>query len=283
MFKLPTPTTTPNQMSFLDHVEALRWHLVRSVIVIMAMAITLFIYNDFVFGTVIFGPKKPDFITYRVFCKLSELAGLGKALCFEMKEVNLINTQLSGQFSMHMWISFVGGLIVSAPYVLWELWRFIKPALQEKEIRSVRGFVFFASILFFSGVLFSYYIITPLTVSFFTGYEVSGNDVLNLPSLDSYISTVTTLTLLSGIVFELPVLIYFLTGFGIVTPAFMRQYRKHAIVVILLLAAVITPSSDPFTQIAVFLPIYVLYEISIFVSMYVLKKQKLKEIEFYKS
>jgi sec-independent protein translocase protein TatC len=261
------------QMSFLDHVEALRWHLVRSVVVVLTTAIVLFIYHDFVFGTIIFGPKRPDFITYRAFCKLSHLFGLGEVLCMPAPEVNLVNTDISGQFNMHMWISFIGGIIVASPYILWELWRFIKPALKKKELSYVRGFVFFASILFIAGVLFSYFIITPLTVSFFAGYEVSGKDVLNLPSLDSYISTVTTLTLLSGIVFELPIMVYFLTAFGILSPSFMRQYRKHAIVIILLIAAIITPSSDPFTQLVVAVPIYVLYEISIFVSMYVSRKQ----------
>jgi sec-independent protein translocase protein TatC len=270
--------STPGQMSFLDHVEALRWHLVRSVVVILTMAIVLFIYHDFVFGTIIFGPKKPDFITYRAFCKLSHILGMGEILCMPAPEVNLVNTAISGQFNMHMWISFVGGIIISSPYILWELWRFIKPALKQKELSYVRGFVFFSSILFFAGVLFSYFIITPLTVSFFAGYEVSGKDVVNLPSLDSYISTVTTLTLLSGIVFELPILVYFLTAFGILTPAFMRQYRKHAVVVILLLAAVITPSSDPFTQLVVAVPIWVLYELSIFVSYYVSGKQQKSSI-----
>lgn len=261
------------QMSFLDHVEALRWHLVRSVVVVFTLAIVLFIYHDFVFGTIIFGPKRSDFITYRAFCKLSHIFGMGEMLCMPAPEVNLVNTDISGQFNMHMWISFIGGIIVASPYILWELWRFIKPALKKKELTYVRGFVFFASILFIAGVLFSYFIITPLTVSFFAGYEVSGKDVLNLPSLDSYISTVTTLTLLSGIVFELPILVYFLTAFGILSPSFMRQYRKHAIVVILLIAAIITPSSDPFTQMVVAIPIYVLYEISIFVSIYVFRKQ----------
>lgn len=259
-------------MNFLDHLEALRWHLVRSVIAIIVIAIVLFAYHDFVFDSIILAPKNANFLTYRVFCNLSELINAGDIMCFQVTEVKLINTELSGQFTMHMWVSFVGGIVVASPYVILEFWLFVKPALKPKEIKGARVFMFFASILFMIGVLFSYYIIVPLTVSFFTGYQVSA-DVINMPTLDSYVSTITTLTLLTGLVFELPIIIFFLSRFGIITPAFMRKYRKHAIVVILIAAAIITPSSDILTQVVVALPMYVLYEISIFVSVFVVKKQ----------
>lgn len=194
-------------------------------------------------------------------------------MCIREIPFKLINTELSGQFTTHMWISFIGGLIVGFPYVLWELWRFIKPALHEKERKNTTGFVFFASLLFITGVLFSYYIIVPLTINFLGSYQVSA-DVDNMISMSSYISTVTTLTLATGIVFELPIVVYFLTKFGIMTPDFMRKYRRHALVVILIVAALITPSPDISSQLLVAIPLYILYEFSIFVSSYVVKKQQ---------
>lgn len=262
-----------DEMSFLDHLEDLRWHLVRSVIAVFCIAVVLFIYNDFVFGTVIFGPKHENFLTYRLMCKFSYFIGAGESMCIREIPFKLINTELSGQFTTHMWISFIGGLIVGFPYVLWELWRFIKPALHEKERKNTTGFVFFASLLFITGVLFSYYIIVPLTINFLGSYQVSA-DVDNMISMSSYISTVTTLTLATGIVFELPIVVYFLTKFGIMTPDFMRKYRRHALVVILIVAALITPSPDISSQLLVAIPLYILYEFSIFVSSYVVKKQQ---------
>ena len=169
---------------------------------------------------------------------------------------------------MHMWIAFVGGLIVAFPYLLWEIWLFIKPALSENERSKTRGFVFFATILFMTGVLFSYYMIVPMTINFLGSYQIS-TEIANTITMDSYISTVTTLTLATGLVFELPIIIYFLTRFGIVSPAFMRKHRRHAIVVILIVGAVITPSPDVSSQLMVSIPLYILFEISIFVSMYV--------------
>lgn len=261
-----------SEMSFLDHLEELRWHVVRSVIVISVLAVVLFCYNDFIFGTVIFGPKKVTFITYKVFCKLSHLLNMGDSLCVRDIPFSLINTDLSGQFTMHMWISFIGGIIVASPYILWEVWRFIRPALHEKEQKSARSFVLFASALFLTGVAFSYYVIVPLTVNFLGTYQVSA-DVTNMIEMDSYISTLTTLTLATGIIFELPIVVYFLTRFGIMSPEFMRKYRRHAVVVILLVAAIITPSSDVATQLIVAFPLYILYEVSIFVSKYVVRQK----------
>ncbi len=261
------------EMTFLDHLEALRWHLVRSVIVVCVLGVVLFCFPDFLFGTLIFGPKHEDFLTYRALCKLSHLFNMGESLCIRPVQFELMNPELSGQFMTHMWIAFVGGLVGGIPYVLWEIWRFVKPALKPNEIRYTRGFVFYATLLFLIGVLFSYYIIVPLTVNFLGGYQVT-REVVNRISMDSYISSVTTLVLLTGIIFELPILIFFLTKFGIVTPAFMRKYRRHAIVVNMILAAFITPSSDIPTMLLVFAPLQLLYELSIFVSKYELRKQK---------
>jgi sec-independent protein translocase protein TatC len=259
------------EMSFLEHLEALRWHLMRAVIAVLTLAIVLFFYREIVFDHFLFAPKHPDFWTYRMLCLLSDYLEMGDALCIKELPFELINTELSGQFTMHIWVSFVAGFILAAPYVLWEIWRFIKPALHEKERKYSKGVVFFSSLLFFLGVLFGYYVIVPLSINFLGSYQVS-SDVKNMIAMDSFVSTVTTITFASGIVFELPIVIYFLTQIGLMTPQFMRTYRKHATVIILIVAAVITPSPDVTSQLLVAFPLYLLYELSIFVSMYVVKK-----------
>ena len=269
-----TNTKANAEMSFLDHLEALRWHLVRSAIVVCVLGVALFFMKELIFDTIILGPKHLNFWTYRMMCRLSHLVGAGDDMCITAIPFSLINTELSGQFTMHMWIAFVGGLIVAFPYILWEIWRFIKPALSAKEQGNTRGFVFFASILFLTGVLFSYFMIVPMTINFLGSYHVS-DEIANTITMDSYISMVTTLTLCTGLVFELPIVIYFLTRFGIISPAFMRKYRKHAVVVILIVGAVITPSPDISSQLLVSIPLYILYEASIFVSRHV-EKTKLK-------
>lgn len=262
------------EMSFLQHLEALRWHLVRSAAAVIIIAAALFFYKEFVFGTVIFGPMHSDFFTYRALCKISHLIGLGDSLCMQSVSFELINIDLSGQFTTHIWVSVIGGLILSSPYVLWELWRFVRPALHEKERRYTSGVVFFASTLFMIGVLFSYYVIVPMTINFLGNYQVTPL-VKNTISISSYISTVTILTFIMGIVFELPIVIYFLTKIGLLGPGFMRKNRKYAIVIILIVAALITPSSDIPTLLLVSAPLYILYEASIFVSKYAEKKSSL--------
>jgi len=261
------------EMSFLDHLEALRWHLVRSAIAVCILGVALFFMKELIFDTIILGPKHTDFWTYRMMCKLSHFIGAGENLCITTIPFTLINTDLSGQFTMHMWIAFVGGLIAAFPYILWEIWLFIKPALSEKERNNTRGFVFFATVLFMTGVCFSYFMIVPMTINFLGSYQVS-TEIANTITMDSYISTVTTLTLATGLVFELPIVVYFLTRFGIISPAFMRKYRKHAVVVILIVGAVITPSPDVSSQLLVSIPLYILYEASIFVSRYVQKSKE---------
>lgn len=260
------------EMSFWGHINALRGHLIRSVLVVLILTVVLFCYPEFLFDTIIFGPLKSDFITYRAFCKLSHLLNLGDQLCFGHYSFKLISIGLSDQFTSQMWIAFLGGVIVGSPYLLWEIWRFIKPALRDIERKASTGFIISSSFLFLSGVVFSYFIIVPLSVNFLGNYQVS-KMVENNFTMDSYISTITTLTLASGLVFELPILVYFLTKFGIVTPQFMRKYRKHAIIVILIAAAIITPSPDVTSQMLVAFPLYFLYEASIFVSRYVVKKK----------
>ena len=269
-FRNPDPNS---EMSFLDHLEALRWHLFRSVIAILVFAVIAFLNKTFIFDQIIFGPKHPEFPTYKVLCWLSEKFSLD--MCIKDFPFTIISVAMSGQFTMHMWVAFISGLIVGFPYLLWEIWRFVKPALTTKEKQYSRGIVFFTSLLFMIGVLFGYYVIAPLSINFLGSYQVS-TLVKNQISLDSYISTITFLTFASGIVFELPIVIYFLTKIGIVTPQFMRTYRRHAIVVILIVAAVITPSPDVTSQVLVAVPLYVLYEISIYVSVLVVKKEQAK-------
>jgi sec-independent protein translocase protein TatC len=260
------------EMPFLSHLEALRWHLVRSVAVVMTLALVLFFFKEFLFDGVLLAPKDPHFLTYRLLCKLGTKLNMDD-LCVQTIPFTLISTDISAQFTTHMWVAFIAGLVVGFPYVVWEVWRFIKPALHAKERRYARGIVFYTSFLFLTGVLFGYYVITPMTVNFLGSYQVS-EQVHNTITLDSFISTVTTMTLITGIVFELPIVVYFMTQIGFLTPTFMRTYRRHAVVVILIVAAVITPTSDATTLIMVALPLYVLYEISIFVSAYVVRSKQ---------
>lgn len=261
------------EMSFLDHLEALRWHLMRAAIAIVVLALAWFFMKELLFDGILLAPKNPNFPTYRILCHLSEQLGMGEDLCVKVIPFSLIATDISSQFTTHMWLSFVAGLVTGFPYIVWELWRFVKPALHQKERRYARGIVFYTSFLFLTGIAFGYYIITPMTVNFLGSYQVSA-EVQNMISLDSFISTVSTMTLITGIVFELPIVVYFLTKIGMLTPGFMREYRRHAVVVILILAAVITPTSDATTLLMVAIPLYILYEISIFVSAYVNRNKK---------
>jgi sec-independent protein translocase protein TatC len=222
---------------------------------------------------VLLAPKSPLFPTYRAMCWLSHRFNLGEDLCITQINFNLISTDITAQFSTHIWVAFIGGLVVGFPYLVYEIWKFVKPALLEKEKRYARGIVFFTSLLFTIGILFGYYVITPMSVNFLGTYQVSP-EVKNMISLDSFISTVTTMTLITGIVFEMPIAVYFLTQISILNPAFMRKYRRHAIVIILIAAAIITPTSDAITLMLVSVPLWILYELSIFVSAYVVRSHK---------
>lgn len=271
-------TNAAGEMSFWGHIDALRGHLFRSVLVVLILAVVVFFFPEILFDKIIFGPLRSDFLTYRAFCKLghwlqsNNIFKDGDQLCFGHYTFKLQSLGLSDQFTSQMWIAIIAGIIIGLPYVLWEVWKFIKPALKEKERKASTSFIFSATVLFLIGVLFAYFIIVPLMVNFLGNYKVS-EMVENNFTMDSYIDTVTTLSLATGIVFELPIIVFFLTKFGIMTPQFMRKYRKHAIVVILILAGVITPSPDMTSQLLVAFPLYMLYEISIFVSMYELKRK----------
>lgn len=260
------------QMSFLQHLEELRWRLVRSAVAILVFAIAAFIAKDFVFNTVIFGPYRADFPTYKLFCLISQAIGMGDAFCLEASTFSLQTTNMAGQFMAHIVSSFLIGLIIAFPYVFTEIWMFIKPGLREKERKKARGIVFYTSILFILGVLFGYFIIAPLSVQFLGGYSVS-DVVKTQPTINSYITTVVSVTLASGILFLLPIVVYMFSRLGMLTPEFLKKYRRHAIVGVLLLAAIITPP-DIASQVVVAVPVLLLYEMSIFISRRVVKRME---------
>jgi sec-independent protein translocase protein TatC len=260
------------EMSFLDHLEALRWHLMRSAIAVVVLAIAAFINKNIIFDLIILAPKRTDFWTYRFLCDMSQAFYLEEALCITEIPFTLINIDMSGQFTTHILVSVIAGIVIAFPYIVWEIWRFIEPALHPRERKNSRGLILAVSFLFILGVLFGYYFIAPLSVNFLGSYQVSP-DVPNQISLVSYITTISTITLASGVVFELPILIYFLTKIGLVTPSFLRVYRKHSIVIILILSAIITPP-DLTSQILVAIPILILYEISIYISAATMKKSE---------
>ena len=267
-------TTPPNEMSFLDHLEELRWHLIRSTLAIILVGSVAFLMKDFIFDTIIFGPKKMDFPTYRLFCDIATFLGFESAFCAEKLPFTIQSRLMSGQFSAHIWTSIWAGFIIGFPYVLYEVWKFISPGLYEKERKNSRGFILIASFLFFLGVLFGYYIVAPLSINFLGTYQVS-SEVTNEFDLASYISTIRASVIACGILFELPIIIYFLTKVGLVTPEIMKKYRKIALVIVLILSAVITPP-DVASQIIVAIPVLILYQVSIHISRRVLKNEAKK-------
>lgn len=257
------------EMSFIDHLEELRWHIVRSLLAIIILSIAAFAAKGLVFDTIILGPSKTDFWTYKKLCELSELLK-APLLCIDALPFELVSRKLNSQFMTHISVSFMAGLIVAFPYAFWEIWRFIRPGLYPKERKASRGAVFSVSLLFFMGVLFGYFVIAPISVRFFATYEVSAS-LQNLFDLSSYISTVTLIVFGSGILFQLPVIVYFLTKAGLISSGLMKKYSRHAIIVILILGALITPP-DPFSQLLIALPLTGLYQLSILICKRVEKR-----------
>ena len=250
-------------MSFWAHLEELRGHLIRSALAIVLGGVAAFLAKDFIFNMVILAPKEPYFLTNRVFCRVARELSIPN-LCINADPLKLINIDMAGQFTTHIYTSLIVGLIMSIPYVIWEIWRFIKPGLEPNERAHSTGAVIVTSVLFLTGVLFAYYLIVPLSINFLGSYQVSSL-VENQVALRSYISTITTITLATGLVFELPIFIYFLSKAGLVTPEFLRKNRKLAFVLIITLSAIITPP-DVFSQVMVGIPLVILYEISIGIS-----------------
>lgn len=268
-------TKPQNEMSFLDHLEELRWHLIRATFAIVIIGCGAFIMREFIFDTVIFGPKKMSFPTYRFFCHIATSLGFDSAFCADQLPFTIQSRTMGGQFSAHIWTSIWAGFVIGFPYVLWEMWKFISPGLHENERKNSRGFILIASFLFFMGVLFGYYVVAPLSINFLGTYQVS-EEVLNEFDIGSYISAVRTSVIACGILFELPIIIFFLTKVGLITPEIMKKYRKIALVIVLILSAVITPP-DVTSQIIVAVPVLILYQISIFISKMALKREAKKE------
>jgi sec-independent protein translocase protein TatC len=264
------------EMTFWDHLTELRKRLMRMILAWFIMTIIAFLNREIIFDKIILAPKDTDFITYKWLCQLGKFLNVD-GLCLAPMSLTIINLNLSGQFMTHMTISMFAGLILAAPVIIFQLWQFVMPALYDKEKRYARQAVFIMSLLFFIGVLFSYYFMVPWTLNFLGTYQVSAL-VANQISLSSYISTVTSTILSVGLVFELPVVVYVLSKLGIITPAFMKKNRKYAFVIILILSAVITPP-DVFSQIMVTVPLYSLYEVSILVSKRVSPKPDPEDLD----
>jgi len=264
------------EMSFFDHLEALRWHLIRSALAIVVFTILAFSFYSWIYDNIIMAPSKGSFWTFRMMCDLGKF--LHRDMCPGDPNIKLINTEMAGQFTLQIDSSLMIGLVLGIPYLLYEIWLFVKPALHEKEKKAASGFVFYASILFMCGVLFGYFVITPVSLNFLAGYTVSSS-IQNLFSIDSYISSVSTLTIATGLVFELPILVYILANLGVLTPKFMKESRRYAIVIILIVAAVVTPTPDMLTMTVVAIPLFLLYELSIGVAGAVQRRKKKREEE----
>jgi sec-independent protein translocase protein TatC len=262
------------EMSFLDHLEELRWLLVRSSAAILIMACATYFVSDYLFDTIIFGPTRPSFYTYRLFCDLSHQLNFGESICIEELPFIIQNTEMEGQVNMFVWMCILAGFILAFPYILWQIWQFISPALYEKEKKNARVFIFVSSLLFFLGVLFGYFIVIPMSVNFVATFTVS-EMVKNQFTLDSYMGMVKTSIIASGLFFELPIIIYFLTKLGLVTPSFLRDYRRYAVVIVLIIAAIVTPP-DVVSQTIVAIPMLVIFELSVIISAIVYKNQQRK-------
>lgn len=270
-----------NEMSFLDHLEDLRWHLIRATSAIVIVGTLAFIFSRSIFKLIIFAPIDMSFPTYRLLCKAAQFINVETTFCAEELPMIIQSRTMAGQFSADIWTSILAGFIISFPYVIYQLWKFISPGMHPNEQKHSKGFIIICSFLFFIGVLFGYYIVTPLSINFLANYSISPL-VDNQIDIGSYIALVRSAALASGLVFELPIIIYFLTKIGLVTPEFLKKYRKYALVIVLILSAIITPP-DIASQIIVAIPIIILYQVSIYISKVVIRNQKKKEAKHVKS
>ena len=268
-------------MTFIDHLEELRWHIVRSLLAMIIAAIVIFINIDWIYDYIITGPLQSDFISYTALCRFSHWAKIGEALCLPPAKVELQAITFGAQFMSSISIAFIGGFILAFPYIFFEFWKFIKPALTPKELKTTRGSIFWVSFFFFTGAAFGYFLIAPFTFSFLANYQLGKTGILvTKPTLDDYIENLMNLTLGAAIAFQMPIVAYVLTRIGIVTPAFLKAYRKYSYVAILVIAAIITPSQDWMSQAIVFLPLALLYELGIIVSKRALKQMEKRDKEW---
>jgi len=263
-----------SEMSFLDHLEELRWHLIKITLAVVIVATFAFIFSRFIFDDIIFAPLDMTFPTYELLCKTGTFMHVETSFCNDKIPLILQNRTMAGQFSADIWTAILGGFILAFPYIIYQLWKFISPGLHENERKHSRGFIIISSLLFFIGALFGYFIITPLSINFLANYSISSR-VDNQIDISSYIGLVRSSVLASGIIFELPIVIYFLTKIGLVTPEFLKKYRKYALILVLILSAIITPP-DIASQIIVAIPILILYEASIIISKIVIRNQNRK-------
>jgi sec-independent protein translocase protein TatC len=279
-FKLFNRNPDQAEMSFVDHLEALRWHIVRSFIAILVVAIVLFIKMNWFFDKVILGPLRKDFISYTGLCNLGRALHMGDVLCMPPVDIKMQTTTFSSQFISSITLAFVGGFIVAFPYIFWEFWRFIKPALSPKELKSTRGSIFWVSFFFLLGIGFGYFLLAPFTFSFLANYKLGTIGFLETrPTLDDYLDNLVDILVGAGLAFQLPLVSYVLTSIGLITPSFLRNYRKYAYVAILFVAAIITPSPDWMSQTIVALPLILLYELSIRISVRVMKRREKRDRE----
>lgn len=265
-------------MSFIEHLEALRGHLFKSAIAVVAGAIVVAIYNNFIFKKVLMGPAHPDFPTYSILCKLSQHLGLGSKLCMGDVSIKFQSNTVSGQFGVYFNVILLGGFILAFPYVFWQFWKFFKPALTPKELKNTRGVIFWVSFLFFTGVLFGYFVIAPYTINFFSNFHLD-DTIVNLWTINSYFGTVVPIILGAGLAFQLPLVIFFLAKAGVVSSGFLRRSRKYAIVIMLVVAGIITPP-DMLSQVVCTVPLILLYEIGLILCVRVEKAQAKEDAEW---
>lgn len=264
-----------NEMSFIEHLEDLRWHIIRTLLVIVSMAVVFLIWPDFVFDTIILGPKNPDFPTYRIMCNLGEAMHIA-GLCISELDYNLFYLNISSPFFLYLRIGIMGGAIFAFPYILWEVWRFVRPGLHYNEKRNLGGLIFVGTLLFYIGCFFGYFLLAPFSINFLANFELSSR-IQNQFTFDSYLGILTGMVLWTGVIFEIPMIAYFLARLGLLTKDFMQKQRKFSFVAGLVLAAVITPSGDAFSLFLVATPLWLLYEVSIVVVKRVEKKRQKEE------
>jgi sec-independent protein translocase protein TatC len=267
-----------SEMSFIGHLEELRWHLIRSVIAIAIGCIIVLIYANQIVDVILMAPTRSDFISAKWLCSLGHNIGIGDSFCFKAVDAKFLENKMTGQFISYFTLGFMGGFIIEFKYIFWEFWRFVKPALSEKELKKTRGVIFWVSFLFFLGVAFGYFILTPFMVNFYFNFKLSSQIVI-MPSFSDYLENLIYTTVGIGVLFQMPLLVMVLTRIGIITARFLKKYRRHAFVIILIAAAIITPSTDPFSLMIVTLPLYILYEASIIIASRINKRQEKEQKE----
>jgi sec-independent protein translocase protein TatC len=250
------------EMSFIDHLEDLRWHLIRSVIAIVIGAVIVLVFTNQIVDGILMAPTRADFISSRWLCSFGHKIGIGDTLCFPPVDAKFLENTMTGQFISYFTLGFIGGFVIAFPYIFWEFWRFVRPALSEKELKKTRGIIFWVSFLFFLGVAFGYFILTPFMVNFYFNFKLSSQIVI-MPSFSDYLENLIYTTVGIGVLFQMPLLVMLLAKIGILKASFLRKYRRHAFVIIVIAAAIITPSTDPFSLTIVTIPLYLLFEASV--------------------